>query len=339
MKFFENLKKEFKRLAGEHDVRVKVNLDDAGYLDQTCPHEPCRRGFKLKNDDKDKVGSSIWCVYCGHKADTAEFLTAAQAEHFRATVTDHAARMVNQAFRRAAMATPRTSTTHGGKYSSVTITETVTPPPELRQPDREPPEAWAVMRVEASCDACGCRFAGIGGCFFCPACGHRSTDLTFTETLRGIRDGLAKQEQLEVAVGRDESAYLMTKVAESGILFLVTAFESFAKDSFQKLAPTAPPPRRNVFQNLRDGSELWSKHGGRAFDSNLTADELQELSRYFQQRHVLAHKNGIVDDDYGANASDTTYEVGQRLAIKPEQVLRMADLVEKLVASLREHVR
>jgi hypothetical protein len=337
MSLLEKLMEEIERVSGTHKVPVPFNVDDAGYLDRLCPNAPCGRGFKVLLADKDKFGDEGWCVYCGHKNVNLSFATEDQASHAAAVAHDHAAQLFDNALRNVANASP-TSRTSGGKYFSVTITESMTAPPERSIPERTPPQAWEVMRLEASCRQCGCRFASIGGCFFCPACGYRSADTTFEETLRRIRDGFSKQRQLEAAVGSDCANDMLRKMAESDVQTLVTAFEAFAKDSFDRLAPGAPLPSRNVFQNLARGGELWVLHGGSAFDAILSSSEHAELARFFQQRHVLAHCNGIVDAAYRTNTGDTTYELGQRLAIKPEHALRMAELVEKLVTALRGDV-
>lgn len=55
---------------------------------------------------------------------------------------------------------------------------------------------------------------------------------------------------------------------------------------------------------------------------------------FFQQRHLLAHKEGLVDEEYLTKSGDTAYRVGQKLQIKEPSVLRLADLVERLAASL-----
>ena len=334
MDFLKKLASELERRAGTRRVPVQISLDEAGYLDRTCPHEPCGRGFKVLFADDSKFGEVAWCVYCGHEDRVPSFGTEAQGNHGTAVMMDDAAALFHDAMRAAADASPRSTRTYGGKHASLTITEEVSIP-DHRAPARIPPTAWAVMRVEATCGECGCRFAGIGGCFFCAACGHRSPELTFEETLRRMRDALSKQHELEAAIGTDYAADIMTKMAESDVQSLVTAFEAFAKDSFPRLAPLAPAPRRNVFQNLAQGSELWTRHGGRAFDAIIDLAEHAELSRFFQQRHVLTHGNGVVDVAYLSTTADPTYKVGQRLAMQPRHVLRMAELVEKLVAGLR----
>ncbi|MDE4599681.1 hypothetical protein [Sinorhizobium meliloti] len=52
--------------------------------------------------------------------------------------------------------------------------------------------------------------------------------------------------------------------------------------------------------------------------------------RFFQQRHLLAHQQGIVDADYVSRSGDGAYVPGQRLIIKPSAVLDFVDIIEKL---------
>jgi len=59
------------------------------------------------------------------------------------------------------------------------------------------------------------------------------------------------------------------------------------------------------------------------------------LQRYFQQRHILAHKDGIVDEGYRQKTGDRQYQSGQRLVIKESDVLRFTNLVEKLATALQ----
>lgn len=331
--FLEKLAKAVEDLAGTHEVPVTVVLDDAGYLDRECPNLACQRRFKVLFADDSKFGDAGWCVYCGHTERNAGFATQAQSDHASAVVLEYADQQLHNAMKEAARGTPKT-TTYGGKHASVTITET-TEVPERASREIAPPEAWAVMRVEATCARCQCRFAGLGACYFCPACGHRSAELTFDQTLRRVRDALSKREALETAIGADYAADVLSKMVESDVQALVTAFETFAKDSFPRLAPGAPPPRRNVFQGLVSGSELWAQHGGRRFETILSTADLVELGRYSQQRHVLAHNNGVVDASYLAATNDNRYAVGQRLSIRADDVLRLGELVEKLVIGLR----
>jgi hypothetical protein len=49
---------------------------------------------------------------------------------------------------------------------------------------------------------------------------------------------------------------------------------------------------------------------GMGYEDLLTSVEMADLLRLFQQRHLLAHCEGIVDQDYIIKSGDTTYAVG-----------------------------
>lgn len=93
--------------------------------------------------------------------------------------------------------------------------------------------------------------------------------------------------------------------------------------------------RRNLFQNLTEGSTAWASSGGRAFSKTMNATEMADLERLFQQRHLLEHRDGFVDQPYLDRTADSDYGVGARIVIKEASVKRLADLIEKLGAALR----
>jgi DNA-binding IclR family transcriptional regulator len=58
------------------------------------------------------------------------------------------------------------------------------------------------------------------------------------------------------------------------------------------------------------------------------------LKRGFQQRHLLAYTQGLVDQDYIVRSGDTSYRPGQRLVVREAAVRECLDLVEKLAAGM-----
>jgi hypothetical protein len=192
------------------------------------------------------------------------------------------------------------------------------------------------MRV--TCTACSCRFAFVGAAFFCPACGENSAEHTFEQSVARVRSNLSLIETLVPTLDRDAGANLRTELTEGGIKSLVTALQRFAEAMYPGLPNVHATPRRNVFQKLVEGSALWHAGGGRPYSAVLDAGEMSDLERLFQQRHVLEHREGIVDQDYIDRSGDRTYAVGQRLVVHAEDVAWMADLVQKLGSALRADV-
>ena len=97
-------------------------------------------------------------------------------------------------------------------------------------------------------------------------------------------------------------------------------------------------PRKNVFQNLPDGSALWRTAVGKGYEDLLTPTEMADLFRLFQQRHLLTHCEGIVDQGYITKSGDATYTLGQRLVIRDIAISRLADLVANLIEELKRLV-
>jgi hypothetical protein len=120
---------------------------------------------------------------------------------------------------------------------------------------------------------------------------------------------------------------------ESGLQNAVTAFQRYAEVLYGKF-PSLPRPRRNAFQSLTEGSDLWRSATGRGYGDYLEAAALAALTRFFQQRHLLAHTQGLVDADYIARTGDTSYRVGQRVVVREAAVRECLDLIEKLAAGM-----
>jgi hypothetical protein len=77
---------------------------------------------------------------------------------------------------------------------------------------------------------------------------------------------------------------------------------------------------------------------GHDFEHYLGAGKLADLHRYFQQRHLLAHKDGLVDADYIQRSGDSSYIEGQRIVVKEEGVRQCLALVEELARGLEADV-
>lgn len=92
---------------------------------------------------------------------------------------------------------------------------------------------------------------------------------------------------------------------------------------------------KNLFQRLRESSTLWKDATGKGHEDFLNSEEMNDLVIFFQERHLLSHKEGIVDQEYLDKSNDRAYSLGQKLVIKRAAVHRLADLLEKLSARLQ----
>jgi hypothetical protein len=283
----------------------------------------------LLEDWKAKVPDhAAYCPFCRRRATPSDFNTPEQAKYLREVALAEVQRRVEQGLRTSAARFNRQP-----QRGFITIRMDVNLPPHTITAT---PVAQEAMTLHIVCEECGCRFTVVGAAYFCPACGHNSASHTFGQSLAAARAAITSLPEIRSTLpDRDTAAQVMRALIEGNLGALVTAFQRFAEAQYSGLPNPTEQPRRNAFQNLAEGSRLWEAAGGSAYSAILDPQELAALHRLFQQRHLLAHREGLVDQDYLDRSGDLAYAVGQRLVIREQTVLRLADLLEKLVMGLR----
>ena len=332
---FEDLIRELRRMERPISVPIDFELDDDRYLDRACPNPECGTAFKVLFEDwRDKVpDEAAYCPICGFTAEPTEWSTPDQKEHIKSVAVRYMHDQVGNALARGARRSNRSSM--AGDLISMTWSYRPGRPPVVVTA-----EASEVMTQRSTCEKCGCRYSSVGAAFFCPACGHNSVVSTFDAAVDAVRKTIAALPEIRQTIARaldkDSAEDSARHVCENGLVKLVSAFQRFAEAQYCALeSEDKPSPRRNAFQNLQESSSLWRTGTGCGYDELLSAAEYTTLERFFQQRHLLSHNDGIVDQVYLERSGDLSYAVGQRLVIRGQAVEELARLVSKLAQSLR----
>lgn len=324
---FENLQMELRRLAELQQVEVPLESDAEGYADKECPAEACLFQYKIHGDDWKNIvrHEEVFCPSCRHTAPAKSWYTTAQVNAAKQYAFGTVVNRLNGAMRVDAHASKRRQ--KPGAFRSITLDvkggrDAVLVPIAAAEP----------MRLRTICEDCGCRYSYVGAAYFCPSCGKNSANHTFLQTLGTIRTAAGLGETLRSALGPDEAEVMTRTLLEKAMQDTVTSFQRLAEQFYE--ARTGKPARRNAFQNLDAGSELWEAELGASYEQLLDAAAMKVLRVYYQQRHLISHQQGIVDSDYVSRSGDASYAVGQRLIVKDSAVLEFANLVERLGAAL-----
>ncbi len=310
---------------GDMVFEVAIPLDADGFLDRQCHSPSCSRYFKVLYTDWEAAeANAVTCPFCGYVDEPGNFTTVEQQDFLQQTAMALAqeklqkmlsgfARSVNRRQSRNSLFSINVTT----QFSEISVPVT--------------PDALDSMRLQIQCDHCHCTYAFVGAGFFCPLCGTNSARHTFQQAIAKARNAVEVAREIGTRdADRDAAAEARRDALENQINNLVTAFQRFGEAAYVELPNYNAPASRNLFQRLGEASTKWAGAGGRPFESVLDPGEWGELLKYFQQRHVLSHQDGFVDAEYIRKSGDTTYRTGQRLVITEAQVLRMAELVEKL---------
>lgn len=334
---FEKLIKELNRL-NNMKVEVPLESDQEGYRDHQCPNEACEYVFKCQEDDWANLfkDEAVFCPRCGHNAPSDSWFTLEQIEKARSQATEHIHAVVKNAMHADARSFNRRQTNKGFITMSLSVSGS---PSAINY--IVPVEAREVFEKKIQCNECHARYAVIGSAFFCPCCGKDSADTAFDEAMKSIRlqmDSVGSIIQaVEPVLGKDGAADNAREMIESKLCECVSAFQRFCDVTFHTHFPGVRV-KFNSFQKLDAGSQYWKDAIGKGYEDALMEKERDQLTVSFQRRHILQHNNGVVDQKYIDRSGDTSYIVGQRVVITPEEVKRVTDQLQILVAMVRSNL-
>jgi hypothetical protein len=285
---------------------ISISPDDDGYLGRECPVEECLGYFKITPGTGIKGPAPCHCPYCGHSGDSSTFNTEEQIEYAKSVVI----RQVTDALLKDMKSMEFDHKPQGifGVGLSLKVT----------QGARHPIQYYREKELETHvvCDDCTLRYAIYGVFGWCPDCGVHNSVQILSKNLELARKELALAGSAE----KELAEHLIGDALEN----VVSAFDGFGREiclrkgteiRFQSL----PGARRNVQQQF-----------GFDFGDALTPEQWEYVCRVFQKRHLLAHKMGVIDEDYVQKANDPGAIAGRKIRVSHEEVLSSIDLVDGL---------
>ncbi|GGM23592.1 hypothetical protein GCM10007977_025970 [Dactylosporangium sucinum] len=333
------------RLVGQsgstYELSVSMPNDADGFFGRQCP--ACRRLFRMQGDDYDALPDDLqlWCVYCGHHDDRADFRTEQQDARAMRAVDDVGEQIVDQLLDRAlggrTRRRPRSSS--GGRAGlRLSITVTARRPAFRPKPLPAIQEEQLIRIRQCQSGGCGVRYAVFGEHRFCPVCGPLpaavvARDALAAETTR--LDALAQLPTEAAAALREQGG--LTRLWVDTIENLVGVVETLAKTTFFALVTDAAQRvqgKGNVFQRLDDTATLFVDAGHPDLRDTVGVAVWQRLQQVWAARHVFTHNDGVVDARYLTRVPSSTARAGQRLTITEADCRQAIADTERLCAAL-----
>lgn len=338
---FDETLRALKQLEGGMRISIDLPLDEKGCIDRRCPSAECGKHFKVVFSDwRDKVpDTKAFCPYCRLENDPQEWNTSEQEAHIRSVglarlqgTLDKAMRADVRRHNMRARSRPRRG------LVDISMTMDFKPGP---RPLIVPLEVAEALRQEFTCEGCGCRWSSLGSSFFCPACGDNSAAVMFDRTVETVRQLIVHLPIITRGFPDSDTAEdALRHIMEDQLCRLVAAFERLG-ETLSESVPLAKraPKKGNIFQRLDDASNWWHLSVGLGYDSWLQPAELARLRVFYQRRHLLVHRQGMVDQAYLDKSGDPAYQSSQRIVVRADDVSELADLLVRLAAGLRIAIR
>ena len=127
------------------------------------------------------------------------------------------------------------------------------------------------------------------------------------------------------------------KVVENALEDCISAFDGFGRELCKiRSSKSKYPDKINKisFQSLDGAKEGIKNHFEFNLDEGISNEEWRVANISFQKRHLLAHKMGIIDEEYVRRSGDTIAIIGRKIVITSEDVLNLIPTIEKLAVFL-----
>ena len=285
---------------------IPIHADEDGYLGRECPVEECLGYFKITPGTGIKGPAPCHCPYCGHSGESRTFFTQEQIEYARSVVM----RKVTEAIHKDLKSLEFEHKPQGmfGIGISMKVQESA-PLPIRYYREKQ-------LETEVVCDNCTLRYAIYGVFGWCPDCGVHNSLQILVKNLE-----LAKKElTLASAADTELANHLIGDALENA----VSTFDGFGREiCLQKGAEIH-------FQNIAGARRRVQDTFGFDFADPLAADEWDRACRIFQKRHLLAHKMGVIDEEYLQRANDPGAVAGRKVRVSHDEVNSAIGIVEAL---------
>ena len=331
---FDHLLRELRNMQGISEISIELEIDDKGYFDRACPSKECGASFKVYYEDWKAVDpdEAVYCPRCGYVAMVSEWNTPDQQKHLRDAARNHVRRRVSNAMERDV----RSFNSRQNRHGFITMRMSYR---SGSRPMLLPASAAEVMTQDFRCEHCQCRYASVGAAFFCPACGENSILEAFANSMgitkTTVRAIPALRRTMEDVSGKDSAEDFTRHMLENQLVKIVSSFQKYVEEQFRRLENAINfRIRPRLFQSIQESDDIWRKATTVGYRDILSTDEYERLVVYFQQRHILEHEDGFIDQLYIDRSGDQRLVVGQRLVVSEENVLELVEIVEELSQGL-----
>jgi len=287
-------------------IRIPISADEGGYLGRECPVEGCLGYFKITPGTGVKGPAPCYCPYCGHSGDQKTFFTRDQIEYAKSIVM----RQVSDAIRQDLKSLEFDHKPRGvfGIGLSMKLKES-TPLPIRYYREKG-------LQTEVVCDTCTLRYAIYGVFGWCPDCGVHNSLQILNKNLE------LAQKELDLAKAADIE--LANHLIGDALENAVSAFDGFGREICARRKADIR------FQNIVAARQKVQEAFGFDFADSLDPPDWDCTCRVFQKRHLLAHKMGVIDNDYLQKAKDPAAVIGHKIGVSSDEVKSALEYIEKL---------
>lgn len=280
----------------EHDNEIMeftltLEPDEDGFTGRECPE--CEKYFKVKYGTGLPDSTDFHCPYCNHVASADEFFTKDQIEYINSVALREVSGMLLNGLKSVERKPDPNA------LFSIGISVKGDPTPLAYYTEKE-------LEERVVCEKCTLEYTIYGIFGWCPDCGiHNSLQM-----LKNNFNVIKKTLDIAMKADGDVRSMLVNNALED----VVSAFDAFGRSLMEVSSGKVS------FQNIQAARDRIEKTVGVNIASGLDEGQWKHVCAQFQKRHLLAHKMGVMDEEYVKKAGCNPELVGRKVDISPNDV-------------------
>ena len=262
------------------------------------------------------------CPYCGWMDDMSQFTTLAQIKYAKSVAINQVMGALQSSFQEWGRELERST-----RNSLIRMKVDFTSSPRQIQYYRE-----KQLETHITCEMCTLEYAIYGVFAFCPDCGAHNSLQILVKNLELVQREITFANTLD---DKELSIHLIEDALENA----VSAFDGFGRATslaFSNKSTDENQAKDLSFQNIFSARKRIVTLFGIDFASTITETEWEVIIRCFQKRHLLAHKMGVIDEEYIAKAKDEKAILGRKVLVVQDDVIELLRLLKIIGENLYE---
>ena len=287
------------------EFSVNIEADEEGYIGRECPK--CEKYFKMKFGTGLPGDPGCHCPYCNYHGPQDEFWTKQQIEYAQSValnkVTGDLLKTMKKMERK-----PKKN-----QFISMGIEVKGQPTPITYYSEKE-------LEEKIECENCTLQYTIYGVFGYCPDCGiHNSKQIVLANF-----DLVLKILDLAPSTESD----IKSKLIENSLEDCISAFDGYAREHCSGVY------NKISFQNIGAAHARVLDGHGVDISRGLEHEQWEFTVEEFQKRHLLAHKLGVVDEEYIKKTNSSPTLLGRKVSITESEVRQLIENLQVIAENL-----
>ena len=291
-------------------VSVEIKPDEEGYMGRECPE--CEKYFKIMPGTGLPDFSDCYCPYCQHFGSQDVFWTKQQIKYAQSVALNKISGELIKTMKKMERKPER------NQFISIGISVKGKPTPITYYTEKE-------LEEKVTCSNCTLEYTIYGAFGFCPDCAtHNSKQIVeanFELVLKILE--LAKESTPDIKA----------KLIENALEDCISAFDGFAREHCSQLYS------KLSFQNISNAKQKLNNEHSIDISADLEGNEWTFVVNQFQKRHLLAHKMGVIDEEFVNKTNIHSENIGKKVTIIESDVICVIQHLKVIVNNITKNVQ